>query len=311
MTQSAPTSSASLLHLLHGEGELPWGADPARYEPGAVQRTLDAFRWMYGPGGYFDVQIAGWEHLPGRNALVVMNHSGGTSIPDVWGLGFAWCARHGLDRPLRPLAHDMVFSTPLTGPVFERMGVLRASRRNALAALTELGHDVLVLPGGDRETWRPWRERYTVSFGGRQGYVRTALAAGVPLVPVAHAGAHDTLLVLSRGERLARLLKLKELARAEVFPVHLSLPWGLALGPMPHWPLPGPLRYRICEPVPLPEGWVPGGTPSQALVDELDGEVQRRVQRGLEALRETRSPRRRWVGEALDGLLELTGRLAP
>ena len=305
MTQSVPDPAvASIFKLLHKDGAVPWGADPSRFDPATVQRTLDAFKWMYGPGGYFDVQVEGWEHLPARNALVVMNHSGGTSIPDVWGLGFAWCAHNGATRPLRPLAHDMVFSTALTGPLFERMGVMRASRRNAQVALAELGHDVLVLPGGDRETWRPWTERYAVGFGGRQGYVRSALEAGVPILPVAHAGAHDTIMVLSRGERLARAMHLKELTRAEVFPVHLSLPWGLAVGPMPHWPLPGPLRYRVGEPVALPDGWVPGSTPSQALVDELDAKVQARIQAGLDELRSTRAPWRKAVAGVVERLVE-------
>ncbi len=291
----------AVLDRLHGDGELPWGTDPARFDPAAVTATLDSMRWLY--DGYFRVSAQGWENLPERNAMLVMNHSGGTSIPDVWGLAFAWYDHLGLERPLRALAHDMVFSTPLTGPLFERLGVLRASRERAQVTLGDLRHDVLVCPGGDQETWRPWTERYRVNFGGRRGYVRSALAAGVPIVPVSHAGAHDTLLVLSRGARIATLLRLPELARARVFPLHLSLPWGLGVGPLPHWPLPGSLRYHIGEPVSLPVGWVPGRTPSEELVLEMDAEVQRRVQAGLDALRAERSPRRAMIGDALERVL--------
>ncbi len=298
-------SKGTVLRLLHGDRDIPWGADPGLFVPEAVDQIMSSMAWMYGPSGYFDLKVRGWDNLPETPGLMVMNHSGGTSIPDVWGFAYAWYAAQGTGRPMRPLAHDMVFSTALTGRPLERMGVLRASRGNALSALVDQRQDVLVLPGGDRETWRPWTERYTVDFGGRQGYIRTALEAGVPLVPIAHAGAHDTFVVLGRGERIARLLHLKELARAEVFPVHLSLPWGIGVGPTPHWPLPGPLRYEVCEPVQLPDGWVPGTRPDDSLVDELDAEVQRRVQAGLDRLRETRSPRRARVGDALERVLQV------
>ncbi|HRG98734.1 MAG TPA: hypothetical protein PLR99_20925, partial [Polyangiaceae bacterium] len=74
-----------------------------------------------------------------------------------------------------------------------------------------------------------------------------ALEARVPIVPVAHAGAHETLRVLTDGHRFARAVGLQRFARAEIFPVHLSLPWGLAIGPWPHIPLPTTLRYRFGE----------------------------------------------------------------
>jgi 1-acyl-sn-glycerol-3-phosphate acyltransferase len=184
-----------------------------------------------------------------------MNHSGGTSIPDVWGLILAWYAHFGTQRPLHPLAHEMVLGTPLTARYFERRGVLAADRHVAAQAL-RAGHDVLVLPGGDLEAWRPYRDRFRVDFGGRTGYATLAAEAQVPIVPVAHVGAHETLVVLARGRRLARALRLPELTRAEIFPIHLSMPWGLAIGPLPHIPWPGTLRYRVGRPIP------PGAPPS-------------------------------------------------
>ncbi len=81
------------------------------------------------------------------------------------------------------------------------------------------------------------------------GYARLALKAGVPIVPLAHARAHETLIVLSDGRRFARALGLPAIARASIWPVHLSLPWGLAIGPWPHIPTPARLRCRIGAPV--------------------------------------------------------------
>ncbi|MEO1272317.1 MAG: hypothetical protein AAFX99_29825, partial [Myxococcota bacterium] len=55
-------------------------------------------------------------------------------------------------------------------------------------------------------------------------------------------------MVLTDGRRLARRLGLPALARAEIFPVHLSLPWVLGIGPLPHLPLPVMLRYTFGPP---------------------------------------------------------------
>ncbi len=40
-----------------------------------------------------------------------------------------------------------------------------------------------MFPGGDYDAYRPTAEANTIDFNGRTGYVRTALAAGVPIVP--------------------------------------------------------------------------------------------------------------------------------
>jgi hypothetical protein len=104
-------------------------------------------------------------------------------------------------------------------------------------------------------------------------------------VPVANAGAHETLVVLTDGRPVARALRLPELARAEIFPIHLSLPWGLAVGPWPHLPTPARLRYRIGPPILPPAGLAPGADPPEELVQAVDAEVRAAVQRLLDELR--------------------------
>jgi 1-acyl-sn-glycerol-3-phosphate acyltransferase len=197
-----------------------------------------------------------------------------------------WYRAFGVDRPLHLLAHDVILATGATRRFFGRRGVLRGSRKMAETVLGEWQRDLMVMPGGDLDTWRPYRERYRVRFGGRLGYARLALRAGVPIVPVANAGAHETLVVLSDGQRLARAFRLRELWRASIWPVHLSLPWGLAVGPWPHLPPPARLRYRIGSPIALTDG--PLGEPPDELVGELDARVREAVQEQLDALREAR-----------------------
>lgn len=277
-----------LFHALRNALGGVHGEDPEGYQPAHVERVVAAVGKLFGPGRYFGLEVRGFEHVPPAPALFVSNRSGGTTIPDVWGFAIAWYRHFGTARPLHVMAHELLFSTAVSGRFFERCGVLRATPGLAQDILMDHRRDLLVLPGGDADTWRPWTERYRVHFGGRTGYAKLALDAQVPIVPVAHAGAHETLMVLSSGQWLAHWLGLQRLARAQVWPVHLSLPWGLAIGPLPHLPLPAKFRYLIGEPIgptaPLPC--------DEGDVIALDRQVREAVQTQLDALRlEAKNPR--------------------
>jgi 1-acyl-sn-glycerol-3-phosphate acyltransferase len=258
--------------------------DAGAYDPALVQRTVSRLRWLFGEHGYFPVSVRGLEDLPSAPVMLVMNHSGGTTIPDVWGFGVAWYAKFGVERPIHPLGHELIFATEHTARFFATRGVLHASRRVAADVVGHYRRDLLVMPGGDFDTWRPYRERWRVRFGGRSGFARVAISTGTPIVPVAHAGAHETLMVLTDGQRIARALRLPRLARAEVFPIHLSLPWGLAIGPWPHLPLPARLRYRVGAPI-VPPAMPPGQDPPEAVATAFAARVEREVQRLLDELK--------------------------
>jgi 1-acyl-sn-glycerol-3-phosphate acyltransferase len=267
----------------------PIGVDPGAFDPRFVRDILARMRLVFTDDDaehrWFHVDARGWENVPKAPALFVSNHSGGTSIPDAWGFGFAWHTHFGVRRPIHTLAHEMIFSIPPVGRFFARGGVLRAQPQLGEKVLTEWRRDLLVMPGGDVDVWRPYRERYKVKFAGRKGYARLALKARVPIVPVANAGAHSTLRVLTDGEPIARLLGFPKLFRASIFPVHLSIPWGLAIGPWPHLPPPSRLKYRFGKPV-LPEGGfcAPGEEPSPERVAAYDARVRAAVQALLDDL---------------------------
>jgi len=111
---------------------------------------------------------------------------------------------------------------------------------------------VLVFPGGDIEAGKPWDERNQVVFGGRSGFARLAIEHDVPIVPVVTAGAGESLLVLSRGERLARALRVDKLLRIKALPLTVSIPWGVsvgAVGILPYLPLPTKLETRALAPL--------------------------------------------------------------
>lgn len=272
-----------LLGAMHRGRAMRWGADPSVYDAQAVLRTIERVGPLFGPRRYFRLDARGLDTLPPPPVMLVSNHSGGTSIPDAWGFAVAWYRRFGATRPLHLLAHELILGTETTGRYFATRGVLRASDGVARDVLSRYGRDLLVMPGGELDTWRPWWRRYQVEFAGRTGYARMALELGVPIVPVAHAGAHDTLLVLSDGRALAHAMHLQRLVRAEIWPVHLSLPWGLAVGPLPHIPVPARLRYRLGDAIrPSPSATPP--THDDAIA--LDEQVRAAVQAMLDELRD-------------------------
>jgi 1-acyl-sn-glycerol-3-phosphate acyltransferase len=279
----------TFLHrLLHGTDRMDWGRDLEHFDAATVVETIDALSGpAFGPRGWFRVDVRGIETLPSSPVMIVSNHSGGTIIPDVWGFLWFWYRRFGTARPIHPSGHELIFANERIGRWFARRGVIHANPTLARAALAR-GRDLMVMPGGDRDTWRPYSRRYEVEFAGRTGYARLALQARVPIVPVAHAGAHETLIVLSDGHRFARAVGLRAIARAEVFPVHLSLPWGLAIGPWPHIPIPTTLRYRLGAPIPVPAELGAGDEVTDAMVLAHDARVRASVQSMLYALRDGR-----------------------
>lgn len=284
------------LRWLHSSAD---NAAGTRHDDIDVELILDSLRrtryLINDQRAYFRTSVAGWEHVPSSPSLLVSNHSGGTSVPDAWGLGLSWYRQFGIGRPLHTLAHEMVFALKLTAEPFSKLGLLRANKELAFEVLTSWKRDLLVMPGGDLETWRPWKDRYKVRFSGRKGYVRLALRAGVPIVPIAHAGAHNTLMVLTDGQKLADRLQFKKMFRANIFPIHLSLPFGLSIGPTPHIPIPVRLRYRVAPAILPPKGVVIGEEPDPDLVDEVDEVVRLALQKELDQLREESPPVRERV----------------
>ena len=69
-----------------------------------------------------------------------------------------------------------------TGDFFKKIGYISANHENADEALRS-GGLVVVFPGGDYDVYRPTLSENKIDFGGRTGYVKAALNAGVPIVP--------------------------------------------------------------------------------------------------------------------------------
>ena len=230
---------------------------------------------------WFRMEMGGWERLPKPPALLIGIHSGAPFVWDAWTVGIQWWRRFGTKRPLHGTAHDALMAAPLIGDYFRRMGVLPAAPDSIAAALAA-GHDVALWPGGEVDSLRPWVKRDEAILAGRKGFVRTAIKAGVPIVPISTVGGPDSMPVLVSGRRLARALRLDKVARLKVFPNALSAPWGIAPAFLPEIPLPTKIRTAFQERVEL------GSDPELAEDDDYVKakyeEVRASIQRGMDAL---------------------------
>jgi 1-acyl-sn-glycerol-3-phosphate acyltransferase len=225
-------------------------------------------------------EVRGLEHIPEDGpVLLVGNHSGGNVSPDTLIFTLAFSAWFGVERRFHQLAHNLVVSYPVLGGVLRRFGTVAASPANARRALRS-GAAVLVYPGGDWEVSRPTWQSARIDFGGRRGFLRLALEEKVPIVPVVSIGGQETALFLTRGEAIAKLLRLDRTFRLKTLPISLSLPWGLNIGDfLSHLPLPAKITIECLPAIDLEEAF--GPEPS---VDDVYGSVVAEMQQALSRL---------------------------
>jgi 1-acyl-sn-glycerol-3-phosphate acyltransferase len=237
-------------------------------EPDFIRAQLPGM-WLIA-SVYFRAQVRGLDRVPeDEPILFVGNHSGGNMTPDTIVFMLAFNTYFGVERPIYALAHSLVTAAPVVGSFLRRWGVLTAGHSAARTVL-EAGHSVLVYPGGDVETHRPWSARNEIRFDGRQGFVRLAREAGVRIVPVVSSGGHDTYLPLTDGRWLARTLRLDKVARLKVLPISLALPWGLNIGDfLGHLPLPAKIRVEVLQPIDVAEAFGDDDDEAYAYITDL------------------------------------------
>jgi 1-acyl-sn-glycerol-3-phosphate acyltransferase len=250
-------------------------AEIAKWDPDFTQRLVNAA----GPIAkhWFRFELRGLESLPDNGgALIVANHSGGMLTPDVLIFAAAFYGRFGYDRPLYTLGHDGMFAGPVAS-VLTRLGVIRASTSNAANALRS-GGIVLVFPGGLYDAYRPTLTENRVDFNGRTGYAKSALDAGVPIVPAVSIGGQESQLFLTRGTWLAKRLRLSRF-RSDILPITLGFPFGLSVIMPPNMPLPTKIVTDVLEPIDVVARF--GSDPDVA---EVDAHVRSVMQTALDRL---------------------------
>jgi 1-acyl-sn-glycerol-3-phosphate acyltransferase len=235
---------------------------------------------------YFRLEVDGWERVPDRPSLVVGVHSGGALTMDAWTLVNAWHTHFEGKRLLHGTAHDVLMATPGLGDYFRAVGVIAANRKSVGTALAN-GEDVVVWPGGEVDAMRSWRKRDVATLGGRTGFVKQAIRSGVPILPVATVGGHDTVFVISEGKWLANALDkvtgLKNTLRGSNLPIIAGFPFPIAVEVLPaHVPLPAKIRTELLEPIEVDHD--PDRVQDTAYVQRIYDRVEAEIQAGMDRL---------------------------
>lgn len=246
-----------------------------KWDPGLTERLMRVLRPVLKT--YFRSEVRGLDAFPPGGALVVANHSGGMLPMDVPIFSVDFYEKFGYERPVYTLSHDILFMGA-TGSFFRRAGYIRANPKNAAKALRS-GGVVVVFPGGDYDAYRPTLSEDVIDFNGRKGYVRTAIEAGVPIVPAVSIGGQQTQLYLTRGTWLAERLGIKRVLRSSILPVSFGFPFGFSAAIPPNLPLPTKIVMDVLEPIDITAQF--GDDPD---VDEVDKHVRSVMQEALNEL---------------------------
>ena len=241
-----------------------WGRSDRVFD--ALQPVLD-FYYRY----WFRVEVEGVEHVPSEGgALLTSNHSGALP-PDAPMIMQAIRHEHPAPRPVYMLAEHWFKGYPGVSMLTNKIGVVPAHPANAQRLLDDESRLALVFPEGQKATRKLYWQRYRLRRFGRGGFVRTAMRAGVPIVPIAVVGAEDAMPIFAHVPLLQRLTGLI------YFPVNHAFPhFGLAAGAMY---LPAKFKIRFLEPVDL-SGYGPEDAEDLSLVQgiaEESGRIQAEV----------------------------------
>jgi 1-acyl-sn-glycerol-3-phosphate acyltransferase len=259
--------------------ELVPAAEPGREvdDWGRSQRVFDLieplldFYYRY----WFRAEVEGIENVPSQGgALIVSNHSGALP-PDAPMIIQAIRHEHPRPRPLYMLGEHWFKGYPGVSMLTTKIGLVAAHPANAQRLLRDEQRLVLVFPEGQRATRKLYWQRYRLRRFGRGGFVRTAMRAGVPIVPVALIGAEEAMPIFAHVPLLERLTGLI------YFPVNHAFPqFGLAAALMY---LPAKFKIRFLDPVDLSR-YGPEEADDLALVQRLSERIRTRIQEELEDL---------------------------
>lgn len=257
--------------------------DPAPtplFDPLAYRRLLEGVSFLR---HWFEPTIEGLEHVPANEgALIVTNHGHlGLDLPALLSL-----VLDGTGRPVRSLGDRLVFAAPFFRELAHRLGAIEGQPDAALELLRD-DQLVLVYPGGAKEALGNAEDAYRLQWEKSRGFIRTALRAQKPILPVAGIGNEEMYVQLVSQDRVretgvGRFIS-KLFGDKYVFPLYMGL------GPIP---FPTDLHYIVGAPIYLPHG--PEAAEDDAIVAALHREVtdatQALIDRGLRERERAQKP---------------------
>jgi 1-acyl-sn-glycerol-3-phosphate acyltransferase len=234
---------------------------------------------------WFRVEAEGLDNVPSEGgALLVANHSGALP-PDAPMIMQAIRNEHPQPRPLYMLGEHWFKGYPGVGMLTNKIGLVAAHPANAQRLLADEGRLAVVFPEGLKGSRKLYWQRYRLRRFGRGGFVKTALRAGVPIVPIAVVGAEEAMPIFAHVPALERLTGLI------YFPINHAFPhFGLAASLMY---MPAKFKIRFLEPITL-DGYGPEDAEDLELVQTLAEQIRGKIQTEVDRL--VASRRSVWFG---------------
>ena len=224
---------------------------------------------------WFRVETEGIENVPSTGgALLVSNHSGALP-PDAPMVMQAIRNEHPSPRPLYMLGEHWFKGYPGVGMLANKVGLVAAHRENAQRLLYDEGRLAIVFPEGQKGSRKLFWQRYRLRRFGRGGFVRTAIRARVPIVPLAVVGAEEAMPIF------AHLRFMQRISGLIYFPLNHAFPhFGLAAGLMY---LPAKFKIRFLEPLDMSD-YPPETADDPAEVQSIAERIRTRIQLELDEM---------------------------
>lgn len=215
---------------LNSAGLDDWGLDPEM-----LKLSLASTYWLY--KSYFRVQTHGIEKVPAGKVLLIANHGGQLPL-DAMFVMMSLILEADPPRFARGMAERWFPSLPFVSTLFMRCGHMVGDIHNC-RDLLDAGQCVLVFPEGTRGSGKVFSKRYQLQRFG-SGFLRLALEAKAPIVPVAVIGAEETYPGIHDFPWLAKKIGVPYIPVTPFFPF---------LGPLGMIPLPTQVSLRFGDPL--------------------------------------------------------------
>jgi len=147
-------------------------------------------------GGYWDLmrkyhrfEVRGLEHiLNHRGPALIVGYHGKPGARDLIMLQTQLLREHGMVT--HAVTHDMMLRLPFVRSAALGMQLIGRDPASIEAAVKRK-EKLVVTPGGIEEAWGSFRDRYTVKWRRRLGYLKLAIEHKLPIIPVGAVGVDD------------------------------------------------------------------------------------------------------------------------
>lgn len=248
--------------IAHRESSTDFGVDQFGFDARSLISIAPFMVWLY--RHYFRCEVVGAENIPDGRMMVIANHSGQLPFDGAM-IITSFILEPKNPRFLRGMVEKWSSEIPFISTLFARLGQV-VGTPSTCKKLLEQDNGVIVFPEGVEGISKLFSDRYKLTRFGN-GFMRIALSAQAPIVPVALIGAEEQAPAIANLAPLAKALGMPALPI--IFPQLL--------------PLPLPTKYRIYigEPLHFSGDGTEDDDEIRAMVQKTKDTIQAMIDQGL------------------------------